>query len=485
MPKLFANSVALVFVATSVAQAPSSGGPLAGAALAFAVDGGLSGGVDATTYVHRSGFVGAPGVFGANGPNLAAILAGLGAPAGLDYDDFTMGRDDVLVDGNGVVDVPPGAWGMFSFSFRNPAAGQQLGRPGTRLRTVASGSGGASVFTWVLPGSDVPAGVIDRVERSHARTELGLSSATAEVDGIDVPAVLGFEQRNLNARDPVLAPLLPTAEVVYFTLSSASAAVAPAAWFPARGGLPTRSGASILMVMRSSLQGGWTGPFLWKAYFELGITAAQDVDALAYDAAADKLLFSTVGTTPDPLLLVDFSTDGGGATPKIVKMPDGVTPVTQAIGTAQGDDIDAVCTLDPQLRSQFWVPDDFGASVGTPRPANQPGLYPVGMSASACRRYELGQTVFDTWLVGYPPATGVGPGFAVLGITLGDTLAPMITASFQARVPTSAVAGDPRHYAQGIPPSYALQGIGVTFRWYAADAGLVQLAQAYPLKVFL
>ena len=485
MPKTLMTSVSLLLATAAVAQAPISGGPLAGAAMAFAVDGGLSGGGDATTYVHRSGFAGAPGVFGANGPNLAAILTGLGAPTGLDYDDFSMGRDDVLVDGNGVIDVPPGAWGMFSFSFRTPAAGQQIGLPNTRLRAVANGSGGAGVFSWVLPDSDVPVGVIDRVERSHARTELGLSSATAEVDGLDVPAVLGFEQRNLNARDPVLAPLLPNSEVLYFTLSSASAAVAPAAWFPPRAGLPTRSGASILMVMRSSLQGGWAGPFLWKAHFELGIPAPEDIDALAYDAVADKLVFSMVGTAPDPLLFVDFSTDGGAATPQVVKMPDGVTPVSQAIGTAQGDDIDAVCTLDPRLRSQLWVPDDFGASVGTPRPASQPALYPVGMSASACRRYELGQTSFDTWLLGYPPATGVGPGFAVLGITLGDTLAPMITASFQARVPTSAVAGDPRQYSLVIPPNFALLGIGVTFRWFAADAGLVQLAQAYPLKVFL
>lgn len=485
MPKLLAHSVSLALAAAVAAQTPISGGPLAGAAVAFTVEGGLAGAADATTYVHRSGFGGAPGTFGPNGPNLAAILAGLGAPAGLDYDDFSMGRDDVLVDGNGVVDVPPGAWGMFSFSFKNPAAGVQIGLPNTRLRALASGSGGAGVFTWVLPGSDVPAGVIDRVERSHARTELGLSSANTEVDGLDVPAVLGFEQRNLNTRDPVLAPLLPTAEVLYFTLSSASAAVAPAAWFPVRAGLPSRSGASILMVMRSSLQGGWTGPFLWKAHYELGIPAAEDIDALAYDGTADKLVFSMVGTARDPLLFVDLSTDGGGVVPQVVKMPNGVTPVSQAIGTAQGDDIDAVCTLDPRLRSQLWVPDDFGASVGTPRPAHQPALYPVGMSASACRRFELGQTSFDTWLLGYPPATGVGPGFAVLGITLGDTLAPMITASFQARVPTSAVAGDPRHYALGIPPNFALLGIGVTFRWFAADAGLVQLAQAYPLKVFL
>lgn len=243
------------------------------------------------------------------------------------------------------------------------------------------------------------------------------------------------------------------------------------------------SGATILRVLKSSPQSPWTAPHVWKTHWQLGLSQGEDIDALAVDVANEKLIFSVVGNQRDQLLFIDFGTDGGAPVP--VKRPDN-TPVSQAIGTGQSDDIDAVCTLDPQIRTQGgWVPDDFGASCGTPRAPYMPAIYPVGMNASAFRRYSGGLRHYDTWLLGFPPATGVGPGYAVLLITLGDTLAPVVTASFQARVPTSSIPGDPRSYTLGVPATYALIGFAVTFRWFASDAGFVQLAQAYPVKAFL
>jgi hypothetical protein len=473
------------------AQIPSRG-PLAGAALAFQVNGGITGGQDATTLVHRNGFAAAPparfpgpAVF-PGAPDLQAICAANGA-AGLDLDDFSTGRDDVMVDSNGVLAVPPMGWGVFTFSFRNGVVGAPASRLHTLLQAAGPGTGGSTVFSWVLPGSLVPVGVADSLEQSHSTAELGLLASSAlqpEVDALDLPVTMGFDQQNLQGLEPGFTNLLPVPQAMYFTVSHASRGLVPASWWLV-GGQPTlSSGATILRVQKSSPMSSWTPPHVWKTYAELGLARDEDIDALAYDEANEKLLFSTVGNQRDQLLFLDLGTDGGPVAPIPVKKVDN-TPVSDAIGSAGNDDIDAVCTLDPNIRSGLYVPDDFGASVGTPRDPYQPQTYPVGMNASAYRRFENGQSHYDTWMVGYPPATGVGPGYAWLLITLGDTLAPVIGASFQVRAPMSSIPGDPREYSLGVPPSFALIGMSLTFRWWASDAGLVQLAQALPVKVFL
>jgi hypothetical protein len=239
----------------------------------------------------------------------------------------------------------------------------------------------------------------------------------------------------------------------------------------------------VLASYKSSQFGPWSPPRVAWSYADLGLSRDDDIDGLAVDADDQKLLFSLVGGALSQLLFVDVGTDGGVA-PVPVKKVDN-TPVADAVGGAGTDDVDAVCTLDPEIRSGVYVPDDFGASVGTPRDPYLPNLYPVGMNASAYRRYEGGQGVFDTWLSGWPPANGQGPGFAILAISLGDQVAPAFTVSFQPRVPASAVVGDPRHYALAVPNAVALQGnFALTLRWFAIDAGLTEIAQALPLKVF-
>lgn len=466
----------------AAAQGLLSGGPLAGASVAIGVRGGSSVGPDATTLVHRNGFGGAPVGFPASSaaPNLQAILAAHGAP-NVDVDDLSTGRDDVLVDTTGTIHVPTSAWGVLSLSFKNGA----VGLPGSRLAAeAAAGAVGGHVFTWVLPGSALPANAVGVVERSHSRGELGLPVG-ADVDDLDFTVPMGRDQNALNSIEPGFSALLPSLPSIYFTVANTSLAAVPTSWWNWNGVATTPSGATIFRVQMAAVAAVWGTPQVFQPYFQLGLSVNEDIDGLAYDEPNQKLLFSCTGNARDQLLFLDLSTDVGGP-PIVVKKADG-TPVSQAVGTAQNDDIDAICTLDPQLRVQggTWAPDDFGACVGTLHAAYQPGLYPVGMSASAYRRYSGGARFYDTWMLGYPPATGQGPGFAILAITLGDTLAPAVTASFQARNPASTVPGDPRSYSLAVPASYALVGFGVTFRWFAADSGLVQLAQALPVKAFL
>ena len=58
------------------------------------------------------------------------------------------------------------------------------------------------MFSWVLPGSLVPAPLIDHVERSHGRAELGLPAHTGDVLVDDEVVRASYEAA-------ILAPLGP------------------------------------------------------------------------------------------------------------------------------------------------------------------------------------------------------------------------------------------------------------------------------------
>lgn len=167
------------------------------------------------------------------------------------------------------------------------------------------------------------------------------------------------------------------------------------------------------------------------------------------------------------------------------KMPDGIEKISDHVGKAQNDDVDAVCTLDPQIRSIGSPPpqgDDFGSSCGSPRQ----GLLGVpSVHASAFRRRVGAQTIYDTWMTGWPPVTGQGPGLAVLFVTFGADLTLHPFGPIQLRDVTPAVPGDPRHYALVVPPVLELTGFDITFRWAAVDGTLSELAEAWPMQVFL
>lgn len=475
-----------------------SRGPLAGAPLALLVDNGLGVGNDGQTRVHRNGFGGAataPLPLGIGASNLREILNLVGPLGGLDIDDISTGRDEVLITGDGFLTVPPTAWGVLSFSLRHAPTG---GASGSRIAQEASlGSLGAAVFSWVLPyaaplpGISLPPQVVARTERSHSRAELGLP-AGAEVDALDLPLVLGLEQTGLAALEPGFGPLVqspaqPTA--IYFTVSNATQGLAPASWWGATLAEQNmnRSGATVLCVTRQSPSAPWGVPQVYCTWLELGLTQNEDIDGLAVDALAQKVMFSVVGTTRDQFLYSDVGTDGGVPGHSVVKTPQG-TPIssTTQVGTIQNDDVDAICTLDPKLGTNGMPPpggDDFGSSCGSPRA----GLLGVpSVHASAFRRRTGGQTFFDTWMVGWPPNTGITAGFAVPCVTLGNDLTLIQLGPVQFRNVNDPTPGNP--LAEDLPVplvGFSLTGTKVTFRWFAFDANLTELAEAWPVVVFL
>jgi len=479
------SNYAVLFAACAAAPAAAQGvnesrGPLAGAATAVLIDGGLAGSADAETRVHRNGFTLAPTVAlpsPQTQPDLKTILAQWNGAAQLDIDDISLGRDEILADSSGQLAVPPNAWGLISFSLKQGATGVA----GSRIaQEAALGSIGSALFSWVLPGSAYPPQLIGRTERSHSRAELGLP-AGAEVDAVDFPLMLGRDQGTLTTIEPGFGPLVGTAQTIYFTVSSATAGLVPSFWWGSTAST-VPSGANILRVSRASTTAPWGAPSVFRFWYDLGLEQNEDIDGLAVDAAANKLLFSCVGTARDQFLYVDMSADGGAAVP--LKRQDGAN-VSNVVGKGQNDDVDAICTLDPSISTNGGVPpggDDFGSSCGLPRSGL---LGTPSINATAFRRCTLGQPWFDTWMVGWPPLTGVTPGIAVLYATVGNDLTLIPLGPIRVRNTAPAVPGDPIGYSFAIPISYALTGQMLTFRWAAIDAGFTAIAEAWPVQVNL
>jgi len=455
-----------------------SRGPLSGAAVAVALDNPAST-TDAQARVHRNGFASGPlaAIQPGGPPDLAAILASHQAPAGLDIDDISLGRDDVMFGANGNSDADPASWAVLSFSLRNGATGL----PASRIaQEAALGPVGASLFSLVYAGQPLPSEVVLEVERSHSRQELGVAIAAADIDAIDFPTVFGINEQTLAGVDPQFAALNTGPQSVYFTVSHATRGIVPTGWWGPGVLAQLVSGATIFVVTRQTPTAPWSAPSVWKHYYELGLGQNEDIDGLAVDRLRSRVLFSCVGTARDQFLVLN-GIGFMGPVPVPARTASG-TPISDSAKVAQNDDVDAVCTLDPRVLSSGppVAGDDFGNSCGTPRP----GLLGVpSVHASAARRYLGGvNRHFDTWMVGWPPATGQGPGLAALFVTF-DPDPTLVPVTVLVRDPMSSVAGDPMFWSLDIPPAFSLQGLELTFRWVAVDAAFTGLAEARPVMV--
>ena len=477
---LLTGLLALSAPGVLLAQTNDSRGVLHGAATAIHVDGGVA---DSTTLVEPTGITQlAPRQFPTSTavPDLGQILS-FHLPSGvvLDTDDISTGRDDILIDQDGFLEVPNNLWSVWSFSLTRGATGA----PGSRIAQEADNDAvGAALFSYILPGSNLPAPLIARVERSHGRRDLGLTGGLdTEVDAIDFPLVTGVcQQLNVTGTEldlePGWTPLVGT-KAIYFTVSHATRHLVPVAWW--NSSLP--SGASIFVTTRGPFSGTWSMPTVSIPYTSLGLTQDEDIDALAFDVASEKVLFSTTGTTRDQFLFVDLTVDGVDV--KDVRRPNG-TRVSEDIGKAEGDDVDAVCTLDPQLNDVGDVPaggDDFGSSCGAPRD----GLLGIPrLSGSAYRRYESGQLYFDTFMSGWPPPTGPAPSLAVAFLTFEDNLNLILLGAYL-RDPLDPDPGNPQQYSLAIPAALGLSQGRMTFRWAHLDGATLDLYEAWPVQVWM
>lgn len=403
--------------------------------------------------------------------DLQAILASHGAPVGTEVDDFSLGLDWILADDQtGAIQVSANRWAAITFSVTNASRGAA----GSRIaaETTATGGAGADVFSYVLPGSVLPPEFVGaaHVERVSDSNESGLGRMPPEVTGLDhfLP---------LYQLDPSILATLPPVVTIYFTLTSQSAMQPQvASWF---ANTPP-SGATILATTQTRT-GGWSAPRVFMTFRDLGLVQGDDVDGLAIDLDNQRILFSLRGGSLDQIMFLYYGTDV--AVPVPYTEPNN-TPVSTSIGVLQNDDVDAICSMDPSIRSRGNQLNPMFFFMGTPRPQALPPT--PAIAATAFRDYLGGNIYMTTYMVGFPPAAGPAPGLAAVFLTFGNTLSPLYPLGpALLRNPTPIWTGDPKRLALPVPAALSLSAAVITFRWFTADAATLELAEAWPVQVRL
>jgi hypothetical protein len=463
---------------TSLAgQCPPSEGSFAGVPVALSVR-ELPGTTfdPAQVYRKRVGFFATPPATPtfANGLHfdLATVLRACANGTPPDVDDFSLGLDWVLADNaTGKVAVPPDRWGALTVSV-TPAT---QGRAGGVIRAETGRPDGAAadVFSFYLPGSAVPATVVGRTQRALDSREVDVNAGPVrnDVDGLDlfVP-MYGLEPALVSA-------MLPAMPRLFFTVSAATLARAPATWFSG-----TPSAATILEVRWSASARGWTCPRTFLRYDQLGLGVEEDVDGLAVDLANQRILLSTKTTRRNALLFVYYGA-GFVAAAAVPYVDVDNVPISDKLGLIGDDDLDAICALDPSIRAGQGGPNPAFFAYGTPR---NNGVVPPtpGLSASAFRDFANNQVSLQSFVVGWP-ATGPGAGLAVLFVTLPDSFNPIVLLASAQRNTAAQFCGDPRRAPLTIPANLSLHAQPLYLRWFVADAAFTTLGEAHPLQVRL
>ncbi len=472
-PIPFVLAVTATAAASLVAQCPPSSGPLAGTPMAISVGQSRTGPPADATLEKLPGFhTVLPGRASSTaGPtfDLQVILRNCQQPpiVNLDVDAISLGLDWILADhGNGRVLVPANRWGAITFSVTRDSRGAA----GSVIRDEANrpDGNGADVFSYVLRGSAVPGELVGRTERAVDGREIDLGDG-AEIDGLDaVIPMFGLE--------PGMRAFLPDEPTIYFSLTSASAAMAPRGWY-ATGGA---SGASILYVTWNARLRQWSCPAVYRSYRDMQLVQADELDALALDIPNRCLLFSTKNPALSQVMFQSMATD---AAPVPYADVDGVA-ITEKIGLLPGDDVDAVCALDPSIRSHGNELNAWHFSGGTPRPATTFGWIP-GFTASVFRGVQgAGLPTFETYLTGWPVG-GAQNGAAILCVTLPDSLNPIVVVGHVLRTPPGTHCGSPEKFVLPIPANLSLKGFTLNLRWFAADAAITAISEAHPQLIRL
>lgn len=396
------------------------------------------------------------------------------APTGAtlpDIDAMSTGLDWVLVDGTtGQVQVPPNRWAVINLSVSWTSRG-------TAASLIAQESGGANgagsdLFSYVMGGSSLPAELVSELTRTHDDSEIdvGAGGAIRDVDALD-------QFMPMWNADPELAAMMPDRPSIFFSVSNATLTNVPTTWW---GGTP-RSGATIFRIIWSPTTNGWSCPRVYKTFADLGLQQTEDIDALALDFSADKMLISTKTRSRNEILVVECATDGPVMP---IEVKEGVTPVSDKIGLVPDDDVDALCGIDPSFRvTQPGIdPNPWFYYCGTPLPQF---FVPRGTAeASAFRIRRPGGAALHIQMVGWPPLTGQGPGLAALLFSPPNQFGPFVSLLGEFRNPAPFFCGDPRTFVLNLPAGLPLH-FEFDLRWFLADNPVTEFYDTHPLRIRL
>ncbi|MCC6672975.1 MAG: hypothetical protein IT458_18060 [Planctomycetes bacterium] len=381
-----------------------------------------------------------------------------------DLDAMSIGIDWISGDDVGHAFVLPGHWAALTFSVTRGT----LAAAGSRIALEVPRPDGAAgdVFCYVLPGGEIDAALQDQVSLAQDSPQIAIWSP-GQPGNLDAHDLF----LTLYGLDPAFLAFLPPNPTFYFSVTTASLGAVPPAWWAGT----TPSGATILGTTWGGAAWGPVSPFLTHA--QLGLPAGADVDALAVDTLQARILFSTTTGLPDPILFGKLL--GAAVAVSIYRMPS-EQPVSKRIGLVLGDDVDAICALDPGSQNQLLR----GFAIGTAQPPLLPFL-PGRIAASAWRGFRApsGPTLLRTAMAGWPPA-GQGPGLAALFVGFGSNPL-MVHAATLSRNPGNPFGGDPKVLDLPIPSHIVLQGVAIDLTWAAIDTGTGTYDLARPVRIRL
>ena len=471
--------VLVVLILAAAARAQCSEGPFAGVPAATIVHNEPNLRAD-QMYLKVPGFGKRPARWPASSlpsarPNfdMSKVLGGI---PGLTVDAISLGDDWVLGDCSGNAVVPQSRWAAVTLSVTKATRGS-----GGAIRAeAAAGSPGADIFSYVLPGSALPAKLVGVTQRALDASEMALAPG-ADVAAFDL--FIPYHSRGDRIANVFPAGMMPMATQVFFSLTNRSLAKAPAAWFGTAG----PSGATVLVSTWDPAKRKWATPGPWRTYQDLRLEQQEDVDALAIDLDSQQMLLSTdiAIIQRDPILFLSWQPGCRSAGVVTYRAPVSGKSVSEEIGLVPPtDDVDAICAMDPSAKVRTGAATRLNsARYGHGTPAAPTGVFGGRpLSGSAFRDYDwaTSQVVFHTYLVGWPSGRPAAGAAGVL-VTLAGSLSPSSLVGINMRNTANLFCGDPVAGALYIPPLPALNGVELALRWFAADSA--RIAEAYPVRI--
>lgn len=482
----------LLCLSTSLAAQDWNTGPLPGlGAVYFVKSGSLDSGGNVID--HRRVFTKKPGYgagmelppTGAGRPDFrfASLFNDPGQTDGralVEIDAFSIGQDLIWANPanpDGRISFPTGDWQSVMFSVDQDTSGAGLVVAQEQAKPEGAG---ADIFGYITRASNLSARYQEMTTRAVDSTQMDLAPATpaTEIAAVDMHAPFyqfdfGFVNRRENQPR------------VFFSITRSTITTAPANWWFTLAGVPvTPSGAAIL-TMSWSRMGGWSVPKVFCEPQDLGLTLSDDIDALGVDLSYTgnpwnqvHMVWSTTGTPttlpseimfaaklPTDMVVVEDYEDEDG------------TSVEQKGGT--GEKVDAVCVLDPFVRSinQVVPPATSTFAWGTPSSTPFAGLPFVDESlwASAFRDCIPGSSPPDPrieiWMNGWGSrGPQVDNAQCLIAFSNPFTLPSYLTLSLQVRDPL-APNGDPRVAVIDAPSLSTLLGVPLWAFWATAGPG--------------
>lgn len=294
-----------------------------------------------------------------------------GLTPGIEIDGFSLGLDRIVVDtstGNARMQLQPDLWNavLFSVERLTPGTGSRGIIGSEQLRAEGAA---ADVFVYLLSNaplnlpSEYASGCTTMREPCRTRKELDSADLGLNVNdpmttipegnvvGIDAHLPAYFLGDEIRA-------MLPAQPRLYFTVTASTAAMVPVSWLGTTG---VPSGATIFVTEWTG--SAWSEPTVAADPSQLGLTAADEVDALSVDYDYEGLGTDTqfVFATPSHANMLRHAAITGAdfGSPSALEDADGTNPVSES-----GSDrvrASAVCLEDPA----FVVPQSgCGSTFG-------------------------------------------------------------------------------------------------------------------------